>query len=170
MEFPIPNETATEQSRRLKTVLRKTLEENLGITIKARKGRTKSLPLEFVVQTRPFSVNKMSGVRKTYETKEYLEFRELIARVAGGTYGFTGKEKLRLIVHAGFSNKRGDLDNVFKPLLDSMVGCMDDVFDDHQIYEIQSRKRITKKGHEYLWVRVEVIEESEYNDWWDGGY
>lgn len=165
MEFPIPNETYTEQSKRLKGVARKTLVERLETAIVKAKMAHKELPVEFLVQTRPFSTNKMSGARKTFETKEYLEFRDLIARKAGGVYGITGKEKFRLRVIAAFSNKRGDLDNVFKPLLDSMVGSMDDSFDDSQVFEIVARKRIVKKGQEYLKVIMEIIPEDEYKSW-----
>lgn len=165
MEFPIPNETYTEQSKRLKGIPRKTLVENLEATVAKAREIHKDLPVDFIVQTRPFSTNKMSGARKTYETKEYLEFRELIAKKAGGHYGIKGKEKFRLKVVAAFSNKRGDLDNVFKPLLDSMVGSMDDDFDDHQVFEIIARKRMVKKGQEYLKVIMEIIPEDEYKSW-----
>lgn len=167
MEFPIPNETATEQSKRLKGVARKNLVAILEETLERVKQIHKELPVDFLVQTRPFSTNKMSGARKTYETKEYLEFRDLIARKAGGIYGIDRKMRFRLIVSAAFSNKKGDLDNVFKPLLDSMVASMDDDFDDSQVYEIQARKRLVKKGQEFLQVRLEVIPEDEYNSWWE---
>lgn len=165
MEFPIANETATEQSKRLKGITRSTLVDNLAATIARVKEVHRELPVDFLVQTRPFSTNKMSGRKKTFESKEYLEFRELIAKCAGGVYGIKGKEKFRLRVIAAFSNKRGDLDNVFKPLLDSMVGSMDDSFDDHQVFEIVARKRMVKKGQEYLKVIMEIIDEDEYKSW-----
>lgn len=167
MEFPIPNETTTEQSKRLKGVARKTLVATLEETLEKVKQRHRELPVEFLVQTRPFSTNKMSGARKTFESKEYLEFRDLIARKAGGIYGINTKMRFRLIVLAAFSNKRGDLDNVFKPLLDSMVASMDPDFDDSQVYEIQARKKLVKKGQEYLQVRLELISEDEYKSWWE---
>lgn len=166
MEFPIPNETSTEQSKRLKGVARNTLAKTLEETLERVKQRHHKLPVEFLVQTRPFSTNKMSGARKTYETKEYLEFRDLIARKAGGIYGIDRKMRFRLVVQAAFSNKKGDLDNVFKPLLDSMVASMDPDFDDSQVYEIQARKKLVKKGQEYLQVRLELIGEDEYKSWW----
>lgn len=165
MDFPIPNETATEQVKRLKVVARKNLVEILDDTLARVKEINKELPIRFVVQTRPFSTNKMSGLRKTYETKEYLEFRDLIARKAGGFYGISGKEKFRLRLHAAFSNKRGDLDNTQKPLLDSITACVDEAFDDSQVYEIMARKRVVKKGQEYLQVVLELIPDEEYNSW-----
>lgn len=164
--FEMMNESATEQTQRLKGIRRQDLVTGLASTIEIVKERHRELPVEFLVQTRPFSTNKMSGARKTFESKEYLEFRELIAKKAGGTYGITGDERFKLIVVAAFSNKRGDLDNTFKPLLDSMVGSMDDAFDDSQVYAIEARKRIVPKGQEYLQVRLEVIPDDEFELWW----
>ena len=164
--FDMPNESATEQTQRLKGIRRQDLVTGLAATVEAVKSRMQKLPMEFLVQTRPFSTNKMSGARKTYESKEYLEFRDLIARKAGGTYGITGNERFKLVLVAAFSNKRGDLDNTFKPLLDSIVGSVDDTFDDSQVYAIEARKRIVPKGQEYLQVRLEIIPEEEYESWW----
>lgn len=165
--FKMPNETATEQTKRLKQTPRATLVDRLEETLRRVRDRSENLPVYFLVQTRPFSTNKMSGRRKTYETKEYLEFRDLIAKVAGGNYGIDKKMMFRLKCTAAFSNRAGDLDNVFKPLLDSMVACMDDDFDDRQVYEILARKRIVKKGQEYLEVTLEIIEKEEYDSWWE---
>lgn len=155
MDFPIPNETATEQSKRLKNVARKTLVANLEETLDRVKARQRELPVSFVVQCLPLSTNKMSGARKTFETKEYLEYRELIARKAGGTYGISKADKFRLYVEVGYSNKRADADNCLKPLLDSITACVDADFDDSQIYEISVKKTIIKKGNEFIRVYME---------------
>lgn len=160
--FQVSNETSTEQTKRLKGVRRQELVDRLAMTIERVKERHKELPIAFLVQTRPFSTNKMSGARKTFETKEYLEYRELIAVKAGGHYGFTGKEKMNLHVIAGFSNKRGDSDNTLKPLLDSIVGSVDDAFDDSQVYHLDVTKQIVPKGQEFMLVVLEVLEEPEY--------
>ena len=163
--FEMPNETAKEERDRLKTVTRDSLVKALDKTLAAAMEVEKDLPIEFLVQCRPFSTNQMTGRRKTYETKEYIQFRRLIALKAGGIYGIKKTDCFRLRVEAAFSNKRGDLDNVFKPLLDSIVGCTDDSFDDHQVYEICARKRIVKKGQEYLRVILEVIPKDEMEAW-----
>lgn len=165
-QFDMNNETATEQAKRLKQTPRATLTSRLEETLSRVKKLDKELPVYFLVQTRPFSTNKMTGRRKTYETKEYLEFRDLIAKVAGGNYGIDKKMMFRLRCVAAFSNRAGDLDNVFKPLLDSMVASMDSDFDDRQVYEIMARKRIVKKGQEYLEITLEVISKDEYDAWW----
>lgn len=166
--FQLDNETATEENKRLKNVLRKSLVESLDASVQRVREVHKDLPIEFLVQCRPFSTNKMSGRSKTFETKHYLAFRELIAKVGGGCYGINGKEKFRLRLIAAFSNKKGDLDNCFKPLLDSIVGSVDKSFDDSQVYEIVARKRVVKKGQEYIQVRLEIIDEEEYKQFkWD---
>lgn len=157
MEFPIPNETATDQNKRLKGVTRQSLVDTLEATLARVKQRERTLPIDFVVQVLPLSTNKMSGARKTYETKNYLEYRDVIARVAGGHYGIDKKDKFLLTVEVGFSNKRADCDNCLKPLLDSIVACVDDAFDDSQVYRIEVDKVIVKKSQEYLKVRLDLI-------------
>ncbi|AHK11893.1 hypothetical protein CHOED_033 [Vibrio phage CHOED] len=157
MEFPIPNESASEQSKRLKNVPRKELEETLKETLERVKERKRKLPIEFVAQVLPLSTNKMSGARKTYETKEYLCYRDVIARVAGGTYGISKTDKFLLTVEVGYSNKRADADNCLKPLLDSITACVDDSFDDCQVYRIEVDKVIVKKGQEYLKVILSLM-------------
>ncbi len=155
--FEIPNETATVEKARLKQMTRDYLVKQLELSLNIATTRTRTLPFTKVIQCRPFSANKMSGRRKTYETKEYLAFRDLIAKALGGNYGIVKTDNLKLTITAGFSNKRGDLDNVFKPLLDSMVACMDAEFDDCQIYEIEANKVLVKKGQEFIEVGLSII-------------
>lgn len=156
-QFELPNETATEEKKRLKQLTRDYLVKQLELSLARAETRTRQLPFKQVIQCRPFSTNKMSGRRKTYETKEYLAFRDLIAKALGGNYGIKKTDRLKLTLTAGFSNKRGDLDNVFKPLLDSMVASMDTEFDDCQIYSIEAEKVLVKKGQEYIEVGLELI-------------
>ena len=54
---------------------------------------------------------------------------------------------------AGVSNKRADLDNVVKPLLDTYQGTFEK-FNDNKVYHITLDKHITDKGKEYLYVQV----------------
>lgn len=165
MDFPIPNESATEQSKRLKTVTRVSLVQKLEATLERVKQREKALPMKFLVQCLPLSTNKMSGRRKTYETKEYLEYRDIIAKAAGGTYGISKKDLFKLHVEVAYSNKRADADNCLKPLLDSITACVDDDFDDSQVYSIHVRKRLVKKGQEYINVRMVPLTIADYKSW-----
>jgi Holliday junction resolvase RusA-like endonuclease len=157
--FAIPNENAKTENARLAKIPRDILKKNLEDTLLRVKGLKKTLPLQFVVQCRPLSTNQMSGRRKTYETKNYIAYRDLIAKKAGGFYGVSKDDKFRVYVEVGFSNKRADADNVLKPLLDSITACIDDIFDDSQVYIIEVKKTIVKKGYEFVRFHMEVLRE-----------
>lgn len=107
---------------------------------------------------KPFSANKMHYMRAKRDTKEYREFKGDIAELLGGEYNVSPKARLKLTLVSGFSNKASDLDNTFKPLLDSMQRCMG--FDDKQIYEICAYKDLVGKGEEYLMIKLEQVPNS----------
>jgi Holliday junction resolvase RusA-like endonuclease len=155
--FTTSNETATEQNKRLAGVLRKSLITTLETTLTRVRQIPKELPVNFTVQCRALSTNQMSGRRKTFETKHYLEYRDLIARVAGGFYGISKKDRFICYVEVGYSNTRADVDNSLKPLLDSLTACIDEDFDDSQIYRIELDKVIVKKGQEYVKFLMEPL-------------
>lgn len=157
--FKSLNETRTEKTKRLKTIPMTHLKDVLASTVEKGKLRKGTLPLKFKLQCLPLSTNMMSGRNKTYETKEYIEYKTMIANVAGGTYGVSKGDKFKLVVKVGFSSKAADLDNVFKPLLDSITRCIDDTFDDKMVYKISAKKEIVKKGHEYIDVWLGRLEE-----------
>lgn len=153
------NETTTEKTKRLKGIPMAHLKSVLEDTLRKVRCRERSLPIEFKLHTIPLSANKMSGRSKTFETKEYQEYRDLVAREAGGHYGITGKEKFGLVVQVAYSTKAADIDNCLKPLLDSITACVDDTFDDRQVYHIKVDKIIVKKRHEYIKVRLYKLED-----------
>ena len=70
----------------------------------------------------------------------------------------TDKYKLSLIV--GYSSKLSDLDNAFKPTLDSMQLALG--FDDRQVFEIHALKNHVKKGDEYMLIRLETITDNQW--------
>lgn len=156
--FKSLNETRTEKTKRLKTIPMRHLKEVLASTIEQGKRLERDLPIEFTLQCLPLSTNMMSGRSKTFETKEYQEYRTQIAKVAGGIYGVQKSDKFELRVEVGFSSKRNDADNILKPLLDSITGCIDDAFDDSQVYHIEVDKLIVKKGQEYIKVYLGLWE------------
>ena len=57
-------------------------------------------------------------------------------------------ERIRLDIVFGVSNSLMDIDNGLKPFIDCMVKKYD--FDDRQIYELNVKKVIVKKRHEYI--------------------
>lgn len=95
------------------------------------------------------------------DTKEYREFKSDIYSLLGGAkYDLKPDAKLKLSLVVGYSNSLSDLDNAFKPLLDSMQLAMG--FDDRQIFEIESLKDKVPKGEEYILVRLETITDRQW--------
>jgi|TARA_R110002124_G_scaffold184898_1_gene352326 Holliday junction resolvase RusA-like endonuclease len=95
------------------------------------------------------------------DTKEYREFKSDIHHLlAERTYDFDSEDKFKLSLVVGYSSKLSDLDNAFKPLLDSMQLAMG--FDDRQVFEIEALKDHTKKGDEYIMVRLEKITDNQW--------
>lgn len=102
----------------------------------------------------------MHYARFKKDTKEYREFKsDIMALLGGQKYDFGPDDKFRLSLVVGYSNKLSDLDNSFKPLLDSMQLSMG--FDDRQIFEIKAFKDKTKKGEEYIMIRLEILTDEE---------
>ena len=102
------------------------------------------------------SANNMHYARKKVDSKEYKEFKGTIDDLIGGDYKVHKDAQLRLTLISGFSSKASDLDNTFKPLLDSMQLAMG--FDDKQIYAIEAYKDVGKRGEEYLLIKLEEIQ------------
>lgn len=117
--------------------------------------------IEVRLNQKPFSANKMHYAKFKKDTKEYREFKSDIFELLGGhKYDIKPDDKLKLSLVVGFSNSLSDLDNAFKPLLDSMQLSMG--FDDRQIFEIESLKDKVTKGNEYIMVRLETITENQW--------
>jgi Holliday junction resolvase RusA-like endonuclease len=117
--------------------------------------------LEVRLSQKPFSANKMHYAKFKKDTKEYREFKSDIHHLlAERTYDFDSEDKFKLSLVVGYSSKLSDLDNAFKPLLDSMQLAMG--FDDRQVFEIEALKDHTKKGDEYIMVRLEKITDNQW--------
>ena len=106
------------------------------------------------------SANQMHYAKFKRDTAQYKRYRKAIRGYLGGDYRIDPKDKLKLSLVVGFSSKLSDLDNAFKPLLDSMQSCMG--FDDRQVFEIEALKDHVKKGDEYLLIRMERITELQW--------
>lgn len=119
------------------------------------------LVLEVKLKQRPFSANKMHFASIKRDTKAYRDFKAEIKEFLGGIdYKINKDDKYKLSLIVGFSNSLSDLDNSFKPLLDSMQLAMG--FDDKQIFAIEALKDKTKKGEEYIMIRLEKITDSQW--------
>jgi Holliday junction resolvase RusA-like endonuclease len=110
---------------------------------------------------KPFSANKMHYAKFKKDTLEYREFKSDIYHLLGDkSYDFKPTDKFKMSLVVGFSSKLSDLDNAFKPLLDSMQLAMG--FDDRQVFEIESLKDHVNKGEEYILVRLEKITDNQW--------
>lgn len=109
---------------------------------------------------KPLSANKMHYAKMKRDTAVYKRYKKDIMKLIGGDYGIKKTDLLRLSLITGYSSKLSDLDNAFKPLLDSMQRSMG--FDDRQIFEIEALKDHTKKGEEYMLIRLERITEGQW--------
>ena len=54
---------------------------------------------------------------------------------------------------AGLSNRAADLDNIIKPLLDTLQTIYKQ-FNDNKVYHIELHKAIVPKGDEYIYFRL----------------
>lgn len=117
--------------------------------------------LEVRLNQKPFSANKMHYAKFKKDTKEYREFKSDIFSLLGDReYDFSDDDKFKLSLVVGYSSKLSDLDNAFKPLLDSMQLSMG--FDDRQIFEIEALKDKVTKGDEYIMIRLEKITDNQW--------
>jgi Holliday junction resolvase RusA-like endonuclease len=117
--------------------------------------------IEVRLNQKPFSANRMHYAKFKKDTKEYREFKSDIYHLLGDqVYDFLPDDKFKMSLVVGFSSKLSDLDNSFKPLLDSMQLAMK--FDDRQVFEIEALKDHVKKGDEYILVRLEKITDNQW--------
>lgn len=117
--------------------------------------------LEVRLNQKPFSANKMHYAKFKKDTAEYRDFKSDIYSLLGEQeYDFDKDTKFKLSLVVGFSSSLSDLDNAFKPLLDSMQLAMG--FDDKQIFEIEALKDKVSKGEEYIMVRLEKITDNQW--------
>lgn len=70
----------------------------------------------------------------------------------GTPWPFSNEEVI-VLATAGLSNRGADIDNVIKPLLDTLQ-CIYEDFNDNKVYGIYLIKDIVPKGEEYLDVTV----------------
>lgn len=117
--------------------------------------------LEVHLPVKALSANKMHYANRKVDTAEYKKYKLVIFN-ALKKYRFEvdPKDKYKLSLVVGYSSKLSDLDNSFKPLLDSMQRVLE--FDDRQVFEIEALKDHVPKGDEYLKVRMEKITDNQW--------
>ena len=102
------------------------------------------------VKTKPLSVNR-AWQGKRFKTVEYKNYE------VGVNWMLPNIElpepPFKVNYEFGFSNKASDLDNPVKPITDILQKKYG--FNDRDIYELNVKKKIVKKGSEY--IKFEIL-------------
>lgn len=106
-----------------------------------------------ILEIKPFSVNK-AWKGKRYRTDEYRCYqKEVLYSLPKLKIDF--KKKLIINFVFGFSNSASDIDNPIKPILDIMQKKY--LFDDKQVYEMNIKKEVVKKGKEFIKFQISEL-------------
>ena len=106
--------------------------------------------IQFKINEKPLSVNQ-AWQGKRFKTPIYKAYeKEMLLRMPAGK--IETDQMLRVEFFFGFSNKASDLDNPVKLLLD--IAQKKYGFNDSHVYELNVRKRIVKKGEEFLHMGI----------------
>ena len=104
----------------------------------------------FKLNEKPLSVNE-AWQGKRFKTPIYKTYEEtILLTMPKGK--IDGEQMLRVEFFFGFSNKASDLDNPVKLLLD--IAQKKYGFNDKNIYELNVRKCIVKKGDEFIQMGI----------------
>ena len=109
------------------------------------------------INIKPLSVND-AWQGKRFKSPAYKEYEKLMLCLL--PVGKLPEPPYRIYYEFGFSNTQADYDNPCKPLGDILQKKY--LFNDKDIYEACIRKRIVKKGEEYIRVRIIHIDIEGY--------
>jgi Holliday junction resolvase RusA-like endonuclease len=102
--------------------------------------------IQFRINEKPLSVNEAFKGRK-FKTDKYQNFEK--AMLLQMPKKIIGKNlMLRVDLFFGFSSSASDIDNCIKATID--IAQKKFFFDDKQIFELNVRKCIVKKGEEFI--------------------
>ena len=109
----------------------------------------------YLFEVKPVSANAMFAGAQYYKRKPYVQYQKLIWDHLDKckAYWEFGVDPVSVLVNVGLSSKAADLDNVIKPLLDTLQSYFEE-FDDKAVYEIYLKKSIVKRGKEFLDVTI----------------
>ena len=106
---------------------------------------------------KPLSVNRAWQGRR-FKTPEYERYERAMLLMLPCIK--LPEPPYRIYYEFGFSNKQSDLDNPIKQLGDILQKKYG--FNDKEIYEAFIRKKIVKRGQEYIRLKFEHIEVENY--------
>ncbi len=106
----------------------------------------------YTINIKPLSVNE-AWQGKRYKTKKYKKYEELLLEWLPEIE--ITAVPIKITYEFGFSNRASDIDNPLKNFQDIL--CKRYSFDDRDIFEINVKKKITKKGEEYCLFKIESL-------------
>jgi len=106
----------------------------------------------FKVKIKPLSVNEV-WQGKRFKTVKYTKYERDVCFMLPTIK--VPKNALKIEITYGFSSKLADIDNPCKPFLDILQKKYG--FNDNQIYELNQRKEIVKKGDEFIRFSISEI-------------
>lgn len=99
------------------------------------------------IKIKPLSVNKAWQGRR-YKTKDYKDYEIELTCLLPNNLKISEILKIKLDIIVGYSNKQSDIDNFLKPFIDILQKKYK--FNDRNIYELNIKKEIVKKGEEFI--------------------
>jgi Holliday junction resolvase RusA-like endonuclease len=106
--------------------------------------------IQFKINQKPLSVNQ-AWQGKRYKTPAYKDYEKaMILMMPKGN--IESLEMLRVEFFFGFSNSASDLDNPVKLLMD--IAQKKYVFNDKNVFELNVRKCLVKKGQEFIQMGI----------------
>ena len=103
-----------------------------------------------IIKIKPLSVNEV-WQGKRFKTTAYKSYEKSLLLLLPNFE--IPKGKLKIYFEFGFSNSQSDIDNPIKPILDILQKKYG--FNDSQVYEMNVKKEIVKKGSEYIKIEIE---------------
>lgn len=106
--------------------------------------------IQFKINEKPMSVN-LAWQGKRFKTQAYKDYeKSMILQMPKGNVD--PNEMLRVEFFFAFSNKASDLDNPVKLLMD--IAQKKYGFNDKNVFELNVRKCIVKKGEEFIHMGI----------------
>ena len=106
--------------------------------------------IQFKFNQKPLSVNQ-AWQGKRFKTEAYKDYERLILFMLPNAT-IDPNQMLRIEFFFGFSNKASDLDNPVKLLID--IAQKKYGFNDSNVYELNVRKCIVKKGEDFIQMGI----------------
>ena len=105
--------------------------------------------LKAKIKIKPLSVNQAWQGRR-FKTQKYKAYEsELLSKLKGAD---VPDGLLDVFLELGFSNKASDIDNPVKLILDILQKKYQ--FNDNKIYRLEIKKKIVKKGDDYIKFKI----------------